>query len=362
MSPSSGGRGLVELGRELDRALTAASHRIRLLARATPSGFRAEVERVAQAWASGVEASLQLPPSSGPELGGLDLELERLAERLDGQDPLAALYAARTRELALEARIAESLGGPRVSALAAERFGRRDGFDDDADEVAERWLAEPGLSPASSRVLSSDEHEPRSLVCRMREELGRRRLGVRVVVASDLGALAAAGDGVVQVAAGIELGLDDVERTVEHEIEGHLAPMSRARGERIGLYALGSARGSDDQEGWALTVEERGGHLGLGRRRELARRHLAARAVQRGLDFVEVVRLLIARGVAPERAARTAARSARGGGLAREAVYLGGWLRVRAALRSVPELEGVITRGRLSVEAARVLHTLEASG
>jgi len=61
-----------------------------------------------------------------------------------------------------------------------------------------------------------------------------------------------------------------------------------------------------------------------GRRREIALRHVRARAVARRADFVETTALLEEHGAPLREALRIAARVHRGGGLAREAVYLAG--------------------------------------
>jgi hypothetical protein len=354
MSRTSRRSGLPLWTRDVDRVLGRAGAAVRLLARSTPPGFVARVAEAARAWVESGPTTLQCDVAPA-ELGGLDLELERLADRLDREGELGALYAARAREISLEARIAEALGTPRVVGLAKQRFGPRDAFDVDADVVASGWLEEP-RAPGDDgpRVRSDDEADPRSLVSRMRGEIGLRKLPIRVIVAKDLGALAAAGDGLVLVAAGRSLGEPDVERTVCHEIEGHLVPGLRGKQQPLGVFVFGTARGSDDQEGWALTSEERHGHLRAARRRELAFRHIAAREVQSGAGFVDVTERLLRCGASVDDAVRIAARSARGGGLAREAVYLGAWLRVRAALAEAPELELTLTSGRVSVEAARL--------
>ncbi len=121
------------------------------------------------------------------------------------------------------------------------------------------------------------------------------------------------------------------------------------------LFDLGSAFGSDDQEGRALLIEERAALLSLGRRRELALRHLAARSVEARASFVDTARLLIGRGAGLEDALRIAARAHRGGGLGREAAYLPALLRVRAALAEEPALEDVLASGKVSIEAARAM-------
>jgi hypothetical protein len=94
------------------------------------------------------------------------------------------------------------------------------------------------------------------------------------------------------------------------------------------------------------------------RRRDLAMRDLAGLAVGAGADWVETVRVLVDHGVAPRRAVTVCARVHRGGGLAREIVYLPAYHRVRTAFEQEPALETWLERGRISVAAARTLRTL----
>jgi hypothetical protein len=340
------------------RALAHAARVIRPIAAVTPLELAAELARVAPGWDAGRPEAPRFgyaPPQDHAELEGV---LGRLAEALDPEGALGALYAARARELAVEAAMCAVAGSAALWAAARRRYAPRgDGFDAEADALAAVWLAELAEARVEDDALvrSDDESDPRSLVVRMREEAGARRLALRVVVLRDLASLAATGEGLVQIAAGRVLSPRDVERTVLHEIEGHALPRARASGARLGLFGVGSARGSDDQEGSALHLERAGGFLDRARRRELALRHEAARSVERGADFVETGRALLARGAPVADVLRIASRVHRGGGLAREAVYLPALLRVEAALAREPELDAVLSIGRVSVDVAPAL-------
>jgi hypothetical protein len=131
---------------------------------------------------------------------------------------------------------------------------------------------------------------------------------------------------------------------------GHALPRHRASTETIGLFAAGPARGSEDEEGRAVLLEQRHGLLDPSRRRELALRHLMATAVRRGADFTETVRTGLERGANAEEAVPVAARIHRGAGLAREIAYLPAFLRVRQAFATDPSVERYLERGRIGVE------------
>lgn len=337
-------------------ALAEASARVRVVAANTPSNLREELARLEGAFAREGAAAPRFTYEPQRSCDDLRRALEGIADELDPRGEVGAVYAARAREIAEDAALSDAAGTSALWAAARRRFARRDRFDDEADAIAPAWLDEPAPSiEREERVVSDDERSPRSLVSRMREEVGRRRLAVRVVVRDNLASLAATGDAHVQVIAGRELALRDVERTVLHEIEGHAEPRARALSASLGIFAIGTARGADDQEGRALSIERAHGFLDHGRRREIAWRHVAARSVEARADFVETVRLLRARAAPLDVALRVAARVHRGGGLAREAVYLPALRRVEAALEEDPTLDEVLCVGRVSVDAAPTL-------
>jgi hypothetical protein len=275
---------------------------------------------------------------------------------------LGRAYAERAREIALEGILACEMGTPGFGARARLRFEPdREGSREGA-ALAAAWVTTPPDSAAvSARTCTSDGDEATSLASRLRQEIGRERLPCRVVPSTSLAALAATGDRVILVAAGRALTPVDVERTVLHEIHAHALPRYRASTLLPGLFAIGTARGNDDQEGLALFLEDRHGFLVGERRRELAFRHRAIEAMDAGATFVEAVRTLIDRDGAPtpravvacERAFRGSAGEA--AGLGRERVYLAGFARVASRLRDRPGDERVLASGQVAVDAIDVL-------
>jgi hypothetical protein len=284
--------------------------------------------------------------------------LEAVAAALTDRDPWESLYRGRARELLQEASVVDALGTPDFPARAAGRFPVDHSADGAlADEAADAWVA---LSPVvtGARIVSDDSSNPRSLVSQIGVLAGALRLPIRISGSPDMACAAATGDGLIVVRTGVSHTADAARRIALHEIYAHALPRARAAHESIGLFAVGTAGASDDEEGRALLIEGRHGLLDDARRRELAARHLAAMSVRAGADFVETVRQLGARDIPPREAVFVAARAYRGGGLARELVYLPALFRVRAAFADDPGLEGWIERGRVSVAAARSLRVL----
>lgn len=342
---------------DADRLLGAAARRVRVVGSSTPVNLVEELARLAASWDRSGGEPPRFTYAPAQDHGDLRRAMDAAAERLAGQGELGAVYAGRASELAAEAAICEAAGGAGCWAAARRRYAARDAFDEQADALAATWVEQEAGAASSDeeRVRSDDARSPLSLLSRMRREIGERRLPLRVVIA-DIAPLAATGDGVIQVARGRMLTRDDVERTVLHEIEGHAAPSVRAAALPLGIFAIGTANGGDDQEGWALARERAAGYLVGARRIELGLRHLAARSVERGAGFVETARLLEARGArSTGDALRIAARVHRGGGLAREVVYLPALLRVEALLVEQPALGPVLASGRVSVGAAASL-------
>jgi hypothetical protein len=344
---------------DLERWLTRAESSIALLERTRPLNFAGEQARLLEAWRAGRRTAPAFRYAARPDLSALRMALDAIVEGVHSGDSWGAIFADRAFELGLEARAAELIGTTEFAEQAAARFpedvtpcGRA------ADDWSLAWSRlDPGLEPDRMH-LSDDERDPRSLVACMRRAVGQRRLAVRVVVSPELPTLAATAGGVVFVRARQAHGAGEAERIVVHEIEGHVIPRVRASAEEHGLFTLGTAGGSDDQEGRALLLEEQSGILDPRRRAVLGRRHAAARALRRGADWVETVELLMELGAALAEAIDLASRIHRGGGLGREIVYLPALARVRAAAEREPQLLSWLERGRISLAAARELMRL----
>jgi hypothetical protein len=330
-----------------------------LLGAATPRDSHLEHARLLADYAAGRERLpvwTYEPNEAAPLLDAIDAVAASL--RPLERSPLGMLYQARAAELRLEIEAVRSVGTGAFAACAAARFAaspeRRD-----ADALASTWCREPDV-PEDSPTLASDDRDARSLVSRLRAEVARRKLPFTIRTSASLSALAAISGDTLWVAEGRRLTARDVERTVVHEIEAHALPRVRARVNPVPIFAIGTAGGSDDQEGYALWLEEARSVSGPGRRRELGARHEAVVAMRDGADFVSVVRGLRGRGVALETSLRAAERAFRGShgvtpGLGRERVYLDALVRVRARLAEAPEDEAVLAAGQVAVGAIDAL-------
>jgi hypothetical protein len=81
-------------------------------------------------------------------------------------------------------------------------------------------------------------------------------------------------------------------------------------------------------------------------------------SVRDGATWVETTRMLLSLGTELDEAVDIASRAHRGGGLARELVYLVAFSRVRRAFDADPECESWLERGRVSAAAVADLRRL----
>jgi hypothetical protein len=339
-------------------ALAAAERRVALLGRCVPQNAREERQRLTDAWqreSTGAERRPRWVLAPAPRLDEVRRALAGVARVVENEE-LGALYAERAEELSLEAELVEARGLPRFRALARRRYRCSSQELQHAHDWAESTLAgasEPARMVESAAELSLEEAFEARLA-----ELG---VVANVVLRDDLASAAAVGEGAVFVSTDAPRDPAQVARIVHHEVEAHLLPRLRAKGEAHGILRVAARGAGEDEEGRALLLEQRAGFwdeatsCGRARRNELALRHLAAEAVRSGGEHDDVMRLLLERGMSVPDAVHLAERVLRGGGLAREVAYLPALSRVTRAFRDEPELEGWFLRGRISLEAARAL-------
>src|SRR5256885_4819547 len=104
-----------------DRALTLASEHVKLIRAVTPTNFDAELVSLEQAFRRGSPRLPRFTYDASGVPAELSLALEKLARFLEDLSPLGAVYAARARELFVEASIIDAVGTPRLRARAEER-------------------------------------------------------------------------------------------------------------------------------------------------------------------------------------------------------------------------------------------------
>jgi hypothetical protein len=339
----------------IDALLRRAEQTVMLIDRATPKDGAIEIARVIEGWRKGRKLLPNFVYQPQPELNELRAELTAAAEGLQGNGPLFELYAERARELEFDARLVQHIGQSEFGVLAAQRYPLPTGDDGAQAAALARGYATLSIPKVEEPLHATDDAgDNLSLVSLMRRRVAELGLQFRVEVRPQ-SAVASVGEGFIGIRPRIWLTAKQAERVVVHETLGHALPRARARKSSFGLLAVGSAKSSETEEGRALLVEERARLLDEDRKRELGLRHIAALSVRRGASFRDTSDELIELGTSLELALDLAARVHRGGGLAREIVYLPSYLSVKYDLANEPALERWLERGRLSIHAARVV-------
>lgn len=272
-----------------------------------------------------------------------------------------ALYAPRLDELELDLALLDALGDARrVRPIAARRYGT--GADHLA--LARRILEETPAPHDDPRIVAADEEAPGtpSLGDHIRALGAAVGIDVTVKVEPRLAAVAASGERTVWVS-GRPVGRREAARLAVHEVLGHLVAAANARAQPLAILELGTAGAFEDQEGVAVWLEERAGLLDATRLRTLAARVVVTHAMHAGASFGETARRLVRDDqFAPADAITLVERAWRGGGLARDAGYLAGWLRVRAAIEAGRATVDELRFGRVSLAALPILRELRADG
>jgi len=347
----------------LDAAATSllrSEESIALTARATPLEVHAQIDRLVTLSERGARLRPVFRYAPVPDLGSVRRALEGVARDASSFGRLGALILARAEELELEARLTERVGSADFSRLASARFRLPSGaLEERVTAFVDTALAAKSPEPDAGALTASDDvHAPASLLQRLVRRAAELALPLRVEVRRGQLAVAATGRGIVAIRPGVPLSTASAERIALHELLAHALPRFRSEQGPFSLLRAGTAGSAEGEEGRAVLVEERAGHLDSARRRELALRHLAAVALRRGADFHETVRELLVRAAGHRSAVEIAARVHRGGGLGRELVYLPAYHELRSAFAREPELERWFERGRVGLGAARELHAL----
>jgi uncharacterized protein (TIGR02421 family) len=293
-------------------------------------------------------------------------ELER-ARELAADSEAAELYLLRLEELETELLLLESLGsGKQVRPMAARLFGTgsEQVFPDASHTVldaAHDILAHAAVEeePKTIPAASADGVDLRGLMVAYAKHVG---LHIAVRVDSDLIANAAVGERTVFIA-DRRFGAHEAQRLATHEVYGHLVSAFNGRAQTLGVFAIGTAGSYGDQEGVAIYLEELAGLLDPCRQRTLAGRLLATHAMHAGVSFGDTARTLVnEHDFSAAGAVTLCERAFRAGGVARDAVYLTSWLRVRRAVIDGEANLGELQLGKTSLSALPEVRRLAREG
>jgi uncharacterized protein (TIGR02421 family) len=366
---SSSDRGSSRLRAELDVELRRLHHTARLLVGSTTHSDPTERQRLIKSVARGEHAK--------PRWTWCPVAVDRAAwqsltraRQIAEETEVAELYLPRLEELETELLLLESLGRTKqVRPMAARLFGIGgerlfEGEVPTGLDAAHEILSQPPTEEETKTIpaASAEGLDLRDLMLAYAKHVG---LHIAVRVDPDLIANAAVGERTVFIA-DRRFGAHEAQRLATHEVYGHLVSAFNGRTQLWALFAVGTARSYGDQEGVAILLEELAGLLSTNRRRTLAGRLLATHAMHAGVSFGDVARTLcVEHEFTPAESVTLCERAFRAGGVARDAVYLMSWLRVRRAvirgetnlaelqlgkvsLASLPEVRQLAAEGRIS--------------
>ncbi|MBK8171681.1 MAG: DUF1704 domain-containing protein [Sandaracinaceae bacterium] len=357
----------VDVARTLDGLLVAVCVEARLLPALTAINAVEERKRLIGALDRGQmpTPAWQLPlrvRSSRAE------NMIKEARALAANSPASALYDKRLEELELDLAILHALpDARRVRTLAARRFGTgASKVTTESGEVAVSAIARHILDsvPADPETdfLPADAREGPSCAQIVRQVAHAAGLQVDVRIEPRLAAAAATGEKLIFLA-DRRFGVREAVRVAVHEVLAHLTAAANGRSQPLRILELGTAGSFVDQEGVALHLEWESGFFDGRRLRILAARVVATDRMHAGASFAEVARDLIRdEGFASADAVAIAERAFRGGGVARDAGYLRGLIRVRHAIRSGAVTLDELRLGRVGIDDLEVLRRLKNEG
>jgi uncharacterized protein (TIGR02421 family) len=351
---------------ELDVGLRRLHGTARLLVGSTTHGDPLERQRLTQSVARGEHAK----PRWEWKPIAVDRSVWRTlarARELAADSVASQLYLDRLEELEVELLLLECLGrSKQVRPMAARLFGTgaEPVFAESEHTVldaAHEILTHTPLS-REAKTIPAASHEGvnlRDLMLAYAKHVG---LHIAVRVDPNLIANAAVGERTVFIADRM-FGAHEAQRLATHEVYGHLVSAFNGRAQSFGVLAIGTAGSYGDQEGVAIYLEELAGLLDPCRQRTLAGRILATHAMHAGVAFGDAARtLVVEHDFSPEGAVILCERAFRAGGVARDAVYLTSWLRVRRAVDHRQTNLGELQLGKVSLAALPELRRLAHDG
>ena len=153
------------------------------------------------------------------------------------------------------------------------------------------------------------------------------RFEARVEVRGDVSGLLVSGDRLM-ISSDSAIAQNRLDPLLAHEVSVHLLTYFNGATQGLTIFRTGLAGYEGIQEGLGVFAEWAVGGLTPGRLRLLAGRVIAVDAMIRRATFVEVYRLLRDNGFSRQSAFDITARVFRSGGLAKDAIYLKGFLAV----------------------------------
>lgn len=223
-------------------------------------------------------------------------------------------------------------------------------------DIAHDILAATARKPGRSETAEIDYRFVQKRAQAMIERYAGQSSGFRadIDIRDDLPAGMMVSNGRLLISRNTKMTKSRVEALLSHEVGVHMLTYFNGSGHGLKIFRTGLAGYEGAQEGLAVLSEFLAGGMTVARLRLLAGRVLAVDSMLGGAGFVGTFRLLTKQhGFSDTGAFNIALRVYRGGGLAKDAIYLRGLLEILAHLQAGGSLEpfwlGKIAAGHFGI-------------
>ncbi|MEK1888490.1 MAG: flavohemoglobin expression-modulating QEGLA motif protein [Phyllobacterium sp.] len=283
------------------------------------------------------------------------------------EDPvLFNLYREKRHELDLQLSMLSARETPRFVEFGRALYGRVEpGLLDAAKDILEKTVNPVGVTSSDCGDSESVDCEDVERASRAMIEMYRRQYSgfeATVELRDDLPAGLLVSGARLLISRSTKMTRQRLRALLSHEIGVHLLTYFNGSAQGLRLFRTGLAGYEGVQEGLAVLAEYLVGGMTTGRLRVIAARVVACAAMLQGASFQEVFHSLVRDyGFSETGAFHLALRLYRGGGLAKDAIYLRGLLEVLNHLRSGGALDP-FWMGKIAASHFSVMQELNTRG
>lgn len=353
-----GRRAFIDAVSRADKAIDDVAQSFDFLLAVTPINARAAWDGFAD---SGFERTPQL--LYRPLTIAVDVQKKRLfSVALDHfEDPvLTTLYREKQQELDLQLSLLAARETPRFVELGRALYGPVEpSLLTAAQTILDGTKSERGKGPADDADVAFLERRAQAMI---KAYAGASpQFDASVELRDDLPGGMMVSGGRLLIARSTMMAKSRVEALLSHEVGVHLLTYFNGSAQGLRLFRSGLAGYEGVQEGLAVLAEYLVGGMTVGRLRLLAARVIGCAAMLEGASFPETYARIRAFGLPEASAFNLVLRVYRGGGLAKDAVYLRGLLEVLAHLRSGGALDP-FWMGKIAASHFGVMQELSTRG
>ncbi|HEX5695933.1 MAG TPA: tyrosine/phenylalanine carboxypeptidase domain-containing protein, partial [Acidimicrobiia bacterium] len=247
-------------------------------------------------------------------------------------------------ELERRLELLETRNTEQFFLAAVEKYGH---VEKPLLDLAHRILGEIAPSPRSADPVTAPE-----IAARANRELDHYRTQFpelsALVHVSETAVGVMVENGELFIGMDTTIARDRLEPLLQHEIGIHILTHVNGSAQPIRMLSLGLANYEETQEALGVLAEHLSGGLRPQRLRVLALRVVAARSIEDRDSFRETFDRLVGLGAGRNQAFTTTMRAHRSGGMTKDALYLGGLIRLLSYLRDGGRLDSLLI-GKISL-------------